>query len=222
MDGEQTVVPDGATGVLLNVTVVLPSADGFVSIRPAGTGGAPTTSNLNFEAGDITPNAVFVALPTAGASAGRIELLFDAFGVPGPVTDLLADVVGYTVTSPTLAPDDIDAYTRAEADERFVQTTDEIGVSGYQQVTNLGDFNTDRVKSVIATCPEGTVVTGGGGLTFPSLGDPDRDEAPLNITLNEAFGDRAWQYRVNQTDPTYGFAWRIQARAICVKVADDR
>lgn len=50
--GDQVVVPVGATGVSMNVTVVSPSADGFVSIRPADASGAPTTSSLNFTAGD--------------------------------------------------------------------------------------------------------------------------------------------------------------------------
>ena len=94
--GTQTVVPEGATGVVLNVTVVEPSADGFVSIRPADAPGVPATSSLNFTAGQIVPNSVTVALPTSGADAGKIEITYDAFGQPGPTTDVLIDVVGYT------------------------------------------------------------------------------------------------------------------------------
>lgn len=94
--GVQTVVPEGATGVVLNVTVVGPTAAGFVSVRPAGTPGPPTTSSLNFEAGVITPNAVSVQLPTSGEHAGRIELTYDAFGVAGPTADMMVDVVAYT------------------------------------------------------------------------------------------------------------------------------
>ncbi|MGZ8688094.1 MAG: hypothetical protein ACXWZP_06675, partial [Gaiellaceae bacterium] len=41
--GTAVVVPDGATGVVLNVTVVGPTADGFLSIRPADAPGVPTT-----------------------------------------------------------------------------------------------------------------------------------------------------------------------------------
>jgi hypothetical protein len=89
----KVVVPVGATAVSLNVTVVQPTAAGFVSVRPAGAPGAPETSNLNFEAGDITPNAVNVALSAGGA----IELTYDAFGTPGPTADLLVDVLGYFV-----------------------------------------------------------------------------------------------------------------------------
>lgn len=95
--GTATVVPPGATGVMLNVTVVQPASRGFLSVRPAGTPGAPTTSSLNFEAGQVVPNAVFVALPTTGADAGKVEITYDAYGVAGPTTDVLVDVVGYAV-----------------------------------------------------------------------------------------------------------------------------
>ena len=91
------VVPAGATGVLLNVTVVQPTAAGFVSVRPGDASGAPSTSSLNFVAGDIVPNSVQVALPTVGANAGQIDITYDAFGVAGPTTQVLADVVGYLV-----------------------------------------------------------------------------------------------------------------------------
>lgn len=93
--GVTEVVPAGATGVEMNVTVVAPSAAGFLSVRPADAAGAPSTSSLNVAAGDIVPNAVSVRLPTAGADAGTIELTFDAYGLSGPTTDVLVDVVGY-------------------------------------------------------------------------------------------------------------------------------
>lgn len=90
-------VPAGATGVLLNVTVVSPTANGFLSIRPGDATGAPSTSSLNFNAGDLIPNSVQVGLPTAGANAGKIDITYDAYGVAGPTTEVLIDVVGYLV-----------------------------------------------------------------------------------------------------------------------------
>ena len=94
--GVKTVVPEGATGVLLNVTPVSASADGFIAIRPGDATGRPSTSSLNFTTGSILPNAVQVALPTSGANAGQIDITYDAYGVAGPTTDVLIDVVGYT------------------------------------------------------------------------------------------------------------------------------
>ncbi len=98
--GAQVVVPVGATAVALNVTVVQATAAGFLSVRPSGTPGPPQTSNLNFSAGDIVPNAVTVAVPTAGSLAGSIEITYDAFGATGPTADVLGDVVGYFVEAP--------------------------------------------------------------------------------------------------------------------------
>lgn len=92
-DGPAEVVPPGATAVTLNVTAVQPTAAGFISVRPAGTPGRPQTSNLNFEAGEITPNAVTVALSPTGA----LEITYDAFGTVGPTTEVLVDVLGYFV-----------------------------------------------------------------------------------------------------------------------------
>ena len=90
-------VPAGATGVLLNVTVVAPSAAGFLSVRPGDATGAPSTSSLNFVAGDVVPNSVQVGLPTTGANAGKIDITYDAFGQVGPTTEVLIDAVGYLV-----------------------------------------------------------------------------------------------------------------------------
>ena len=97
--GTKTVVPAGATGVLLNVTPVGATADGFISIRPGDATGAATTSSLNFTTGDILPNAVQVGVPTTGANAGQIDITFDAYGQAGPTTDILIDVVGYTTSA---------------------------------------------------------------------------------------------------------------------------
>jgi hypothetical protein len=93
--GTQTPVPLGATGVLLNVTVVRPSTDGFLSVRPGDATGSPETSSLNFTAGTNVPNSVQVGLPTAGANAGQIDIV--AGGQAEPTTEVLIDVVGYMV-----------------------------------------------------------------------------------------------------------------------------
>jgi hypothetical protein len=67
-----------------------------LSIRPADASGAPTTSSLNFSAGDIIPNSVTVQVPTSGADIGKIEITYNAFEQAGPTTEILVDLVGYT------------------------------------------------------------------------------------------------------------------------------
>ena len=115
-DGTKLVVPTHANGIALNVTAVQPTAAGFISVRPGDATGAPTTSSLNFEGGETTPNAVTVSLPTDGTDAGTIEITYDAYGQPGPVTDVLVDVVGYTTTA-GLDAIVADLATKADADD---------------------------------------------------------------------------------------------------------
>lgn len=91
------VVPPGATAVALNVTLVGPTADGFLSVRAADSSGAPSTSSINARATEIVANAVTVRLPTAGVDEGDIELTYDAYGSVGPTAHVLVDIVGYYV-----------------------------------------------------------------------------------------------------------------------------
>lgn len=90
--GTQVVIPDDAVGVLVNVTVVDPTARGFLSLRPAGVSGAPTTSTVNFLPGVNTPNAATVDL----SSDGRVQLWLET-GRDGGNAHVVLDIVGYTV-----------------------------------------------------------------------------------------------------------------------------
>lgn len=93
--GTATVVPDGATAVVANVTAVRPTSTGYVSVRPGTATGTPTTSNINIpNPGGQYPNSVTVELPTSGAKAGTIDLYYFS-DTPGGRTHLLVDIVGY-------------------------------------------------------------------------------------------------------------------------------
>ncbi|HWL43756.1 MAG TPA: hypothetical protein VNQ73_12480, partial [Ilumatobacter sp.] len=148
--GSAEVVPVGATGVIANVTAVTPTTAGHVSVRPGTATGVPTTSNLNFTAGGaVEPNSVTVALPTAGAAAGAVELYFHGTSASA-TTDLLVDVVGYFV--PTAAepagppePAGVAGWTTAFA---------------YGFVAAGARFGTGDVS-----CPDGKYPVGGGSTT---------------------------------------------------------
>jgi hypothetical protein len=75
-------VPGGSQGVLVNATVVGPSAPGFLTVYPCGA--IPTASNLNFGAGGARPNLV-----DATVAGGNICVVADKS------TDLILDVTGY-------------------------------------------------------------------------------------------------------------------------------
>ena len=138
--GSQTVVPPGATGVLLNVTATGTTAHGFVSIRPGNASGVPTTSSLNVTAGVTVPNAVTVALPTSGLNAGKIDITFNAYGVVGPITEILIDVVGYTTDGRLNALQaQIDAILLGTALVPAGQTVIGYGVWDHTVVTNGED-----------------------------------------------------------------------------------
>ena len=77
-------VPANASAVVLNVTVTGALGNGFVTVYPCGAA-RPTTSNLNFSAGQTIPNAVIAKVGVAGSVC-----LFTNVG-----TQLLVDVDGY-------------------------------------------------------------------------------------------------------------------------------
>jgi Regulator of chromosome condensation (RCC1) repeat len=58
-------VPVDATAVFLNLTAVTPDAAGFLTAYPCGSP-RPLTSNVNYVAGDVSPNAVLAKIGTGG------------------------------------------------------------------------------------------------------------------------------------------------------------
>jgi hypothetical protein len=151
--GTQVVVPAGATGVLLNVTVAGPTAAGFISIRPADAPGIPTTSSLNFTAGETLANAVSISVPTAGPDSGKIEITYDALGVAGPRTDILIDVVGYTTNA---GIQDLVASIAAKAAPTkvtriryFNETSTNVPSTDLVKVRDLGTFSKASASTMI-------------------------------------------------------------------------
>jgi hypothetical protein len=86
-------VPDGAAGVLLNVTAVGPAGNGYVVVYPDSDGNgatpAPLASTVNFEPGRDVANSAMVALPSDGKVC--------AYSAGGTLTRLILDVAGYVV-----------------------------------------------------------------------------------------------------------------------------
>ncbi|MFI6004335.1 PKD domain-containing protein [Streptomyces sp. NPDC051366] len=79
-------IPAGVTAVALNVTVTNAANPGHVTAFPGG-GKRPTTSNLNFEAGQTVPNLVVVPV----GKDGTVELYNGSW----TAVDLIADITGY-------------------------------------------------------------------------------------------------------------------------------
>ena len=84
-------IPAGAVAVTGNLTAVGEGSKGYYSLTPDMPSGTPTTSTLNFPAGDIRANAVTVPL----GSGGNLWITF--VGAPGKRADVVFDVTGYFV-----------------------------------------------------------------------------------------------------------------------------
>ncbi|MFE5582304.1 beta strand repeat-containing protein [Kitasatospora sp. NPDC056531] len=82
-------IPAGATAAVLNVTVTGTTGAGHVTVFGDGSA-APTTSNVNYMAGQTVPNMV-----VAPVGAGGYVDLVNA----GPSLDLVVDITGYFVRS---------------------------------------------------------------------------------------------------------------------------
>jgi hypothetical protein len=90
---DTSLVPEGATAVVLNVTVAQPTNYGHLRVYPdtngLGTTPPPTMSNLNFIPGRDIPNMVIVQLPP-----NRTIDFYTVFAGPGR-TDLVVNIIGY-------------------------------------------------------------------------------------------------------------------------------
>ena len=75
---------------MLNITATGPTAGGFLTVFPTGTG-RPNASNLNFGPGQTVPNLVIAQVGTNGQVS-----IYNAAGS----TQLIADVAGWFATSP--------------------------------------------------------------------------------------------------------------------------
>ena len=76
-------VPEDATGVMLNVTAVDPTAPGYITVYPCDER-RPLASNLNYQPGDVIPN-------TVAAKIGNGGLVLHSLAT----THIVVDINGY-------------------------------------------------------------------------------------------------------------------------------
>ncbi|WP_157535779.1 hypothetical protein [Kitasatospora mediocidica] len=115
-------IPSKVTAVVLNITVTNPTNSGFITAYPDGTA-RPTTSNVNFTAGQTVPN---MAIVPVGAD-GYVDLYNSGLAS----VDLIADVTGYFTQSSA------SGYTSLTP-TRIVDTRDGTGTGSAAQVPGLG------------------------------------------------------------------------------------
>jgi YVTN family beta-propeller protein len=179
-------IPSGTSGVVMNVTIVGPGSNGFLTVFPGGAT-RPTASNLNYVAGQApTPNQVTVALGATG------QVSFFASG--GPV-NVIADVAGYTtaarLTNPQLAQNRWDQDLAKPATIPVGNGPEGVAFDGTNiWVTNFGSDNVTRINpatgAVVATIAVGD---GPVGVAFDGTNIWVTNEGSGNVTrINAATG----------------------------------
>jgi hypothetical protein len=173
------VVPAGATAVTGNLTVTGQTSFGYLFIGPVATNN-PTSSTLNFPAGDNRANNVTVALD----SQGELSVVYIA---SGGSTHAIFDVTGY------FTADDTGATFKSLAPRRLLDSRNGTGLSG-RFVTNVA--RTFQVTGTLV--PAGALaVTGnltlvkptGKGWAFVGPSIPADPSSMQCSTVNAPAGD---------------------------------
>ena len=139
--GAPTTTPSIIGAVALNITVVSPSASGFITVWPCDVE-RPLSSNINYVAGQVVPNGVVAPV----SADGTVCLYSQA------ATDVVVDLAGwfqgqlFTGSTPTRLVD-----TRDGTGGRIgaITNTDELSVPIHNVTLNVGDQ--DQAIPVTAT-----------------------------------------------------------------------
>ena len=161
--------------VVLNVTVTVPQAAGFITAFASG-GARPAVSNLNFVRGQTVPNLVFAPV---GAD-GRVTLYNNA---PGTV-ELVADIYGYVTGGVATAPGTFQAVAPTRLlDTRYGTGAARAAISGQSSirlgVTGVGGVPASGVSAVVLNVTV-TEPTAAGFLTAHATGG----RRPVSSNLN--------------------------------------
>ena len=189
-------VPDDATAVVINVTMVAPTSSGYVTVGPT-VSSAPKTSTLNAPRNDTRANGTTVALDDQGDLAAVFK------GSSTARTHLLIDVAGYYTAG------DGGATFVPLAPRRFLDTRTGNGLRHLFasalprtfQVAGRGEVPDDAVA-----------VTGNVTMTdhtskgYVSMG-PNVPATPATSTLNTPLGD----VRANNVTTALDGSGRLEA-----------
>jgi hypothetical protein len=171
-------VPTGATGLTGNLTVTGSSAGWAIYLGP-DSNPSPTSSTINFKAGDILANGLTVALSATGTLSATY------ISTAGNTTDLVFDVTGY------FTPDASGATYHPLAPARLLDTRAGNGLSGKLSANKPATFAVTGRGGVPAGA---TAVTGNLTVTGSSSGwaiylGPDPVASPTSSTINFRAGD---------------------------------
>ncbi|MFB8060983.1 hypothetical protein ACFC6U_33160, partial [Kitasatospora purpeofusca] len=171
-------VPADATAVVVNVTATNTTEDGYLTVRrDADLPGAPTTSTLNFKAGETVSNTVTVAVARRGANTSPQISVYNNAGT----TDVVVDILGYygpgTSTRPAERYDNVMPI-------RVTDTRVEGGRLGWGSVVTAGvardSLGTYEATSVLLNVTAVDPSTEGFVVAYPSDGTLPIEGSHLN------------------------------------------
>ncbi|HEX6868692.1 MAG TPA: hypothetical protein VF119_07790, partial [Candidatus Limnocylindrales bacterium] len=166
-------IPDDAIAVTGNVTVTGQSSPGYVSITPTETT-TPTSSTINFPAGDTRANNLTVSLDTSGELAAVFK------GSPTRRVHILLDITGYFVA------DDSEATYQPLTPARILDTRVGTGLSGRFQANvpkTLDVWGEGGVPNGAVAITGNLTVVGQTGAGYVSV-TPTPDATPSTSTIN--------------------------------------
>ena len=140
-------IPTNATGIIANITIVAPTATGFLTIYPADAT-QPTASNLNWKAAQgATPNLVTVGLSASGAIK-----VFNKFGT----VQVIIDITAYLLPATTAA---VGGRNRISLDQiaRLRWDQDPGRVATFATGNNPGGIAFDGTNIWVANSDDNTV-----------------------------------------------------------------
>ncbi len=173
-------IPAGVTAVVLNVTVT--RADGFGYITAYGDGDArPSTSNVNFTAGQTVPNLVIVPVGANG--------YVDLYNGASATVDLIADVAGYFTQSASSGYTPVSPARLVDTRNGTGVAKGQIGANGSFAAQIAGNSKGHLPASGVTAVALNVTVTGSKGSGFLTV-YPDGGKTPLASNIN---------YGTNQT-----------------------
>jgi outer membrane protein assembly factor BamB len=170
-------IPGGASAVTGNVTVVGSTNSWAVYLGPNPIA-SPSTSTVNFNAGEVAGNGLTVALSATGSLSATY------ISTAGNTTDLVFDVTGY------FTPDMSGATYHAMTPARMLDTRSGNGLGGRLLANTPATFNVtsqNRPGSPIppgATAVTGNVTVVGSTNSWAVFLGPVPDAAPGTSTIN--------------------------------------
>lgn len=134
-----SLVPDDAQAVVLNVTVTQPSNTGYITVYPCGSM-LPTSSNLNYTEFKTTANAVIANIGEDG------KVCFYTYAS----THLIADVVGYYPAESTYIP--VGSTYETAVRKRLVDTRENAGSCSMYTITGVRAAGSTTAVQTSASC----------------------------------------------------------------------